>query len=199
MAIISCAAQLAANIANNCEHPLVGGYAGTGVLIPLSQVVPTIVQDAANPRKITSITIPADAKVVAVDNVSTTPFTGSNTTGSADSGYPQFIKTLAMRVPLRGADVSRDVVEPIFDDPEGFIGIFPKRDKIGDGSFEVIGFLDAMRGDIASLTRDESANGGAWSLNMVSTEYWAEVDLVGANNDYSSALSNYNQLLAQAF
>lgn len=199
MAYVSCAARLAANIAQDCEHPIVGGYAGVGILIPLSQVTPNIVQNAENPRKIESITIGAEDKVVFVDNVNSNPFGGSTTTGNADSGYPEFAKTIAMRVPMRGANVSRDVIEPMFDDPQGFIGIFQKRDKVADGAFEVVGFLNPLRGDIASLTRDESANGGAWSLNLVTTEAWAEVDLVGIDSTYASALSVFEALKAKAF
>lgn len=195
----SCAAKLAANIAQDCEHPIVGGYTGEGILIPLSSVTPEIVQDAANPRKILSITIGAGEKVVFVDNVSSAPFGGSSTAGNADSGYPEFAKTIAVRIPMRGAKVSRDVIEPLVDDPAGFLGIFPKRDKVGDGSFEVIGFLNPMRGDIASLNRDESANGGAWGLNMVSTESWAEVDLVGADGTYASALAAFESLKSKSF
>lgn len=199
MAKVSCAAKLAANIAMDCEHPIVGGYTGEGILIPLSSVTPEIVQDAENPRKIASITIGESDKVVFVDNVNAQPFAGSTTAGNSDSGYPEFAKTMAIKVPMRGADVSRDVVEPLFDDPMGFLGIFPKRDRVGDGGFEVVGFLNPLRGDIASLTRDESANGGAWGLNLVSTEAWAEVDLVGADGTYASALENYEQLKAKAF
>ena len=195
----SCAAKLAANIAQDCEHPIVGGYTGEGILIPLSSVTPEIVQDAANPRKILSITIGAGEKVVFVDNVSSAPFGGSSTAGNADSGYPEFAKTIAVRIPMRGAKVSRDVIEPLVDDPAGFLGIFPKRDKVGDGSFEVIGFLNPMRGDIASLNRDESANGGAWGLNMISTESWAEVDLVGADGTYASALAAFESLKSKSF
>lgn len=199
MANVSCAAKLAANIAIDCEHPIVGGYTGEGILIPLSSVTPNIVQDATNPRKIKSITIGANDKVVVVDNVNSQPFAGSTTAGNSDSGYSEFAKTIAVKVPMRGAEVSRDVVEPLFDDPQGFLGIFPKRDRVADGGFEVIGFLNPLRGDIASLTRDESANGGAWALNLVSTESWAEVALVGADGTYSSALTNYEQLKAKAF
>lgn len=199
MAYTSCAAKFAANIAQDCEHPIVGGYTGEGILIPLSAVTPTIVQDAINQRKIKSITIGANDKVVLVDNVNAQPFGGSTTAGNADSGYNEFAKTIAVKVPMRGADVSRDVVEPIFDDPQGFLGIFPKRDRVADGGFEVIGFLNSLRGDISSLARDENANGGAWCLNLVSTESWAEVTLVGVDGTYSSALKNYEQLKEKAF
>ena len=199
MAYTSCAAKLAANIAIDCDHPIVGGYTGEGILIPLSSVTPTVVQDAANKRKIKSITIGTNDKVVLVDNVNAQPFGGSTTAGNADSGYPNFVKTMAVKVPMRGANVSRDVIEPIFDDPMGFLGIFPKRDRVADGGFEVIGFLNPLRGDITSLTRDESANGGAWALNFVSTESWAEVTLVGVDGTYSSALAIYEQLKSKAF
>ena len=195
----SCLANLAANIAMDCEHPIVGGYTGEGILIPLSSVTPEIVQNASNPRKIESITIGASDKVVFVDNVNSAPFAGSTTAGNADSGYPEFAKTIAVKVPMRGAKVSRDVIEPLFDDPMGFLGIFPKRDRVADGGFEVVGFLNPLRGDIASLARDESANGGAWGLNLVCTEAWAEVDLVGVGGDYATALENYEQLKAKAF
>lgn len=195
----NCAAKLAANIAQDCEHPIVGGYTGEGILIPFSQVTLNVVQNADNPRKIESITIGNSDKVVFVDNVNAQPFGGSTTVGNADSGYPEFTKTMAMRVPMRGASVSRDVIEPMFDDPMGFLGIFPKRDKVSDGSFEVVGFLNPLRGDITSLTRDESANGGAWSLNLVTTEAWAEVTLVGTDGTFTSALEVFNTLKAKAF
>ena len=199
MAYTSCAAKLAANIALDCDNPIVGGYAGEGILIPLSKVTPNIVQDADNPRKIKSITIGSSDKVVLVDNVSSSPFSGSSTAGNGDSGYPEYTKTISMRIPMRGAKVSRDVVEPLVDDPIGYLGIFQKRDKSGDGSFEVIGFLNPMRGDITSLSRDESANGGAWSINMVCNESWAELDLVGVDETYVSALAAYESLKSKVF
>lgn len=194
----SCAALLAANIAQDCERPIVGGYVGNGILIPLSAVVLNVVQEATNPRKIKTFNIER-GKLVYVDNVSATPFTGSSTAGNSDSGYPEFAKTIAMRIPMRGAKVSRDVIEPLIDDPMGYIGIFPKRDKVGDGSFEVIGFLNPLRGDIASVSRDESANGGAWSVNMMTKEAWAEVTLVGADDTYASALEHFEQLVAKTY
>lgn len=194
MAYVSCAAQLAADIAQNCDTPLVGGYTGLGVLIPADNV--EFVTDGTNPRKIKSITKYDD--VFIVDNVNATPFTGSSTAGNSDSGYPAYLKTIAVRVPMRGADSSKNVVEALFNSPSGFVGVFAKKDKVGDGSFEVIGAQSAMVGDISSLTRDESANGGAWSLNLTCTESWAEVTLVGDNDTYSSAKQAWDGLIAAA-
>lgn len=197
MAYTKCAQNLVQNIAQNCASPIVGGYTGRGVLIPLSVLTPTIVQDNDNPRLVTTLSV-SGTGVVVVDNVFADPFTGSTTTGNADSGRPMYTKTMAIRIPMRGGAVSKDVVEPLFNSPEGFIGVFEKKDKSGDGSFEVVGLLQAMKGDIASLTRDESANGGDWSVNVVSTEPFAEVALVGEDKTYASAKAAFEALIAQA-
>lgn len=197
MAYTRCAQNLVQNIAANCASPIVGGYTGRGVLIPLSVLTPTIVQDNDNPRLVTTLSVSATG-VVVVDNVFADPFTGSTTAGNADSGRPMYTKTMAIRIPLRGGAVSKDIIEPLFNSPEGFIGVFEKKDKSGDGSFEVIGLQQAMKGDIASLTRDESANGGDWSVNVVSVEPWAEVTLVGEDKTYASAKAAFEALIAQA-
>lgn len=197
MAYTNCAANLAANIAQDCAHPIVGGYTGRGVLIPLSGLTPTIVQDSENPRLLTTLSV-SGTGVVVVDNVFAEPFTGSTTAGNADSGRPMYTKTMAVRIPKRGAATAKDIVEPLFASAQGFIGVFEKKDKVGDGSYEVIGLLQPMKGDIASLTRDESANGGDWSVNLVSVEPYAEVTLVGEEKTYASAKTAFEALIAQA-
>jgi hypothetical protein len=197
MAYKSCAAQIAANIAQDCNRPLVGGYTGRAVIIPANDFAKAeVVVDANNPRKIMSIVLPPDGSVMAytIDNVFATPFTGSTTAGNNESGRNGYLKTLAVRIPMRGADVSRDVIEPLVKDADGFVVIAEKRDKVGDGSYEVIGYQNALRGDIASVTRDESANGGDWLVNLTTVEKWAEVTLVGSADTYESAKKEFEGL-----
>jgi hypothetical protein len=197
MAYKNCAAQIAANIAQDCNRPLVGGYTGRAVIIPISDWARAeVVTDANNPRKIMSIVLPPDGSVMAytIDNVFAAPFTGSNTTGNTDTGRNGYLKTIAVRVPMRGADVSMKVIEPLVKDADGFVVIAEKRDKVGDGSYEVIGYQNAMRGDIASVTRDENANGGDWIVNLTTIEKWAEVTLVGAAETYESAKKEFEVL-----
>ena len=198
MAYKSCAANIAASIVQDCNKPLVGGYTGRAVIIPTSDWARAeVVVDADNPRKIMSIILPPDGSAMAytIDNVFATPFTGSTTAGNNESGRNGYLKTIAVRIPMRGADVSRDVIEPLVKDADGFIVIAEKRDKVGDGSYEVIGYQNSMRGDIASVTRDESANGGDWLMNLTTIEKWAEVTLVGAGDDYETARKNFEELL----
>lgn len=195
MAYTSCSSVLNGNIAMDCDNPIVGGYTGLGLIVRLG-ANPTITRDATNPRKIKTITA-SGGGVFAINNAFVTPFTGSNTAGNTDNGFGVYRKTVSMQIPLRGGDVSKDIIEPLVDDPEGYLIILQKRDRVGDGSFEVIGSVSGARGDISTLTRDENANGGMWSVSMVCDESYAEVALVGADGTYESAKAAYDNLKAQ--
>lgn len=180
----------------DCDNPIVGGYTGLGVIVRLG-ANPTITRDATNPRKITNITSDKGG-VFAINNAFVTPFTGSNTAGNTDNGFGVYRKTVSMQIPLRGGDVSKNIIEPLVDDPEGYLVILQKRDRVGDGSFEVIGSVSGARGDVSTLTRDENANGGMWSVSMVCDEPYAEVALVGADGTYESAKAAFDNLIASA-
>ena len=197
MAYVSCAAKIAASIQQDCNKPLVGGYTGRAVIMSAIDFERAeVVRSATNPREILSIVLPPDGSVMAytIDNVFAAPFTGSTTAGNSENGRNGYLKTLSVRVPMRGADVSKDVIEPLVKDPNGFVVIAEKRDKVGDGSYEVIGYQNALRGDIAGVTRDESANGGDWIVPLTTVEKWAEVTLVGAAETYESAKKEFDGL-----
>ena len=193
----SCAAKIAASIQQDCNRPLVGGYTGRAVIMSVTDFERAeVVRSATNPREILSIVLPPDGSVMAytVDNVFAAPFTGSATAGNNDNGRNGYLKTLIVRVPMRGADTSMKVIEPLVKDPNGFVAIVEKRDKVGDGSYEVIGYQNALSGDIAGVTRDESANGGDWIVPLTTVEKWAEVTLVGSAETYESAKKEFEGL-----
>lgn len=181
----------------DCEHPIEGGYTGRGVLIPMESN-PVLTRDANNPRIITGVTLKSDAKVCVVDNAGAAPFDGSSTTGNNDAGFPKFTKAMALRILARGAEASKDVIEPLVKSGRGFIGIFEKVDQVGDGSFEVIGAQSPLKcADPATFTRSETANGGAWSGTLQCSEHWAE--LVLFDTDYETSLAAFEALLAKGF
>lgn len=192
---MSCASILSGNISLDCENPIVGGYNGEAILIDLTYT-PTITYDTTNPRKIKSI-VCSERGVHIIDNAFVTPFNGSTTAGNTDNGLNEYLKTVSFQVPMRGADASMNAVEPLFNSAFGYLIVLPKRDRVGDGSFEVIGAKNPLRGDITTLTRDENANGGMWGLSMTTREQYAEVTLVGEGSDYDSARTAYDNLKAQ--
>ena len=192
---MSCSSILSGNITLDCDRPIVGGYNGEAVIVDWSYN-PVITYDSANTRKIKSITCPQGG-VHIVENAFVTPFNGSTTAGNTDNGLNEYLKTVSFQIPMRGADTSRDLVEPFFNSSFGFLAVLPKRDRVGDGSFEVVGAKCALRGDITTLTRDENANGGRWGLSLTCRESFAEVDLTGEDGTYESAKTAYDNLKAQ--
>lgn len=194
----SCIGNIAGNIGLNCESPIEGGYTGRAVLIPM-EAVPQLTQDAQNPRIVSAIAIASGAKVVAVDNEGTTPFDGSQTVGNNDAGYVRFAKSVVVRMPERGADFAKNVIEPLVKSGRGFVGVFEKVDRVGDGSFEIIGAQSPLKVvDPSTVQRTESTTGGgAWQATMQSTEVYAETVLF--DTDYATTLAKFEALLAQSF
>lgn len=193
----SCIGDIAGNIGLNCEHPISGNYTGRGIYIPLkANPVPT--RDAQNPRIVSAIAIAEGANVVKIDNEGTTPFTGSATTGTNDNGRPQFVKTVQIMMPERGAEFAKNVLEPLVKSGRGGILILEKVDQVGDGSFEIIGTqTPAKVVDPSTVVRNEYENGAAWTATLQSTEDYAEVVLF--DTDYSTTLAKFEALLAKAF
>lgn len=177
--MISCVNEIARSINFDCAHPIVGGYTGRGVLIPWEGIT-AVSQDNNNPRKILGFTINSGAVICGLDNTAmTTPLEGSSTTGNADSGFAQYVKVVAGRILTRGAQNSADLVEPLTKSVQGFLAVLEKKDKVGDGSYEVIGLLQPLRCvDPASIVRNENENGGSISFSLQATEQWFEVSFV---------------------
>lgn len=196
MAYTPCAANVAANIAKDCDHPSVGGYTGRAVLIPLSYS-PTIVASSANPRILTSISVGSGQKTIAVDNVWADPFNGSATQSNGDAGRIKFGKTFTLRVPLRGAATSKDIVEPLANNALGFLLIVEKKDRVGDGSYEVVGYLEGLKTNADGIVRNEYENGGDIVVTMSCSEDFFEVTMF--NTDYATTKGDFEDLLAGSF
>lgn len=197
MAYTPCSSQVTKNIADSCEHPIVGGYTGRAVLIPVGEAVFT--QLTSNPRQVTGITLGSGNKTIAVNNVFAEPFTGSTTASQADSGRMQHTKTLAFRIPLRGAGNSQAVVEALEQSALGFVAVVEKKDKVGDGSFEVIGLQQGLKVNADGISRDEASNGGDISCTMSCIEPWFEaaffIDGQGSTNyNYADTLAAFETL-----
>lgn len=196
MAYTPCAANIAANIAMDCSKPLVSGYTGRAVLIELSGA-PTITPSSSNERILSAIVPASGAKVVMIDNVFADPFSGSTKTGNTESGRVKFTKSLNVQIPLRGADVAAEIVEPLLKSAEGFLLVVEKKDRRGLGSYEVLGYQEAAKADASTYSRDESANGGAAVVTISCTEDWEEVDYF--DTDYATTKAAFEALIAKAY
>lgn len=197
MAYTSCASYIADNIARDCSKPLSGGYTGRGVLIDLSKN-PTITQSGTNPRIITAISLGTGIKCAVVDNTfGPQPFTGTNIQSNTDDGTLKYRKTVTIQIPLRGAEASKEIVEPLSQNPQGYLLILEKKDRNGDGSFEVVGFEQGLQANADGITRNEYENGGCTVATMSCNETWYETVLF--DTDYATTLTAFNALVASAF
>lgn len=197
MAYTSCAATFAANIAKDCATPLTGGYTGRGVLIDLADVT-AITRDGSNPRIITAITMKAGSYCCVIDNsFGPQPLTGSQTQSNTDDGMMKFLKTLTAMVPRRGADASKDIVEPTFQSPLGYLAVLEKRDRSGDGSFEVLGSEQGLKATADGIVRNEYENGGATMVTMTCNE--TNFENVLFDTDYANSLTAFDALITKSY
>lgn len=196
LAYASCAGNLAANIAKDCAHPMVGGYTGRGLLIPLTNTL-TFAVDASNPRIITGITMGVGEKLAVIDNVYPSAFNESNTQSNADNGRFVYNKTFAFRIPLRGGDVSKDIVEPLADAPLGYLAVLEKKDRVGDGSYEVVGYGQGLTVNPDGIMRNENENGGDIVVTMSCEEQFFEVTFF--DTDYATTKAAFETLMASSF
>ena len=198
MAYTSCAATIADNIAKDCAKPLAGGYTGRGVLIDLADAAPTFTVSGTNPRIITAITLAAGKKLSVIDNVfSPQPLTGSNSQSNTDDGMMKFRKTLVLSIPKRGAKASKELVEPTFQSPLGYVAVLEKKDRNGDGSFEVIGYEQGLVANADGIVRNEYENGGCTMVTMSTNE--VNFENVFYDTDYATTLSAFETLLTKAY
>lgn len=196
MTYASCAGSLAANIAKDCSKPMTSGYTGRGLLIPLSNTL-TYAINASNPRIINSITMGASDKLAVIDNVWPSAFDGTNTQSNADSGRTLYGKTFAFRIPLRGAGTSKDIVEPLFESPLGYLAVLEKKDRRGDGSFEIVGYCQGLTVNADGIVRNENENGGDIVVTMSCQEPYFEVTMF--DTDYNTTKAAFETMMLSAF
>lgn len=196
LAFTSCAGNIAANIAKDCDNPQVGGYTGRGLLIPLSNTL-TFAVDAQNPRIITGIKMAQGDKLAVIDNVWLSAFADSVTQSNGDAGRLQYDKTFSFRIPLRGAGVSKDIVEPLASAPLGYMAVLEKKDRRGDGSYEIVGYDQGLQVNPDGIMRNENENGGDIVVKMSCQEQYFETTFF--DTDYATTKAAFEALMAQSF
>lgn len=194
MAYTACAAYISDNITKDCAAPLAGGYTGRGFLVAVKDIK-ALTYDVNNSRIVTAITLKTGAKVAVIDNVfSPTPLTGSNTQSNTDDGMMKFRKNITVSVPRRGAGASEEIVEPTFQAPLGYVACLEKKDRSGDGSFELIGLEQGLLATADGIVRDEYANGGCTMITMSCNETIFEYSFY--DTDYDTTLTAFETILS---
>ena len=197
MAYASCAATISDNIAKDCDKPLVPGYTGRGVLIDLSGN-PIITQSGTNPRTITAVSLGTGVKCAVIDNsFGGQPLNGTNVQSNTDDGMMKYRKTVVVQIPQRGSEISKAVVEPMSQNPLGYMAILEKKDRSGNGSFEVVGFEQGLTANEDGITRNEYENGGCTVATLSCNESMYEYAFF--DTDYETTKAAFDALVALGF
>lgn len=168
MPYTSCIEELGKSIAPNCANPILGGYTGRALLFASTDFESTIA--LSDKRIITNIESIGD-NYIAVDNVQfVDPFTGSDKSLNTDAGFRQFKKMFSCKVPLRGTVASKGIFEAIANSIHGFVAVVEKKDKVGNGSYEVIGYEHPLYITADGFTKSEYAEGGAAVVTLETSE-----------------------------
>ena len=175
----SCIGKLAASIGMDCSSPIVGGYTGRGLIIVLDPSKNQRFIFDPSRKNVVIDTLGMDEVLFFDNSMFTNPLDGSNTTGTSENGIPEFTKQVNGRIPMRGADVSTAIVEPLI---HGNFAIFlEKRETslLRDGKgIEIVGAIVPARCvDPSTVVRNENENGGSISFSLQTTEPYFEVDI----------------------
>ena len=79
----------------------------------------------------------------------------------------------------------------------GFAVVLEKQDMIGDGSYEIVGYLKGLKTNEDGIQRNEYENGGDWTVNMSTDEAFAEVVLF--DTDYATTKAAFETMLANTY
>jgi len=195
----NCFDVISKSVLQNCTAQEAAGFTGRAVILQWIDN-PTITVSATNSNMITSIELPALKKGIEVDNANfIDPFSGSNYTANTDDGSRKILKSFTFKVPLRGSEVSRKLLEGMFFDNFGGSGAIVVAEKIvnGVGKYSVIGYKSPFLINPDGLKQDEYADGAAFILTGSCKERAIEVELF--DTDIAKTKTAFEDLLDNCY
>jgi len=192
MALNKCAANVAASVKQDCENPIVHGYEDVALLFNFSDV--SFVKNATNYRQKTSVVVKTGAKPFAIYNPSNIPFADNSDAASFDGLRPSYNKTISFTIPMRGTKTAKDIVEPLLKNREGYVVILATKDRVGDGSFPIIG---SEAGAVCTAQERKNADkttGGEWKITLVE-ENAPSAEICLFDTDYETSRTEFDRLL----
>ena len=79
----------------------------------------------------------------------------------------------------------------------GYLAVLEKKDRRGDGSFEIVGYCQGLTVNADGIVRNESENGGDIVVTMSCQEQYFEVTLF--DTDYNTTKAAYETMMLSAF
>lgn len=201
----NCIYAVGKNIENDCNiSPIVAGFKSVGILIN-RQDVADYLRDANDFRKIDGFEFKEGKKPYLINVPVTDPYNGTVEAENVDGLMPKFNKTVSIVIPMGGTDTSKNVIEPILKNRDGFIVVLERNwngenvsdTDINNGRYVVYGSELGLKGATTGRTIADVATDGSWQVTLVETgASFAEVNLAAQGS--STPQSIFELLLSQA-
>jgi len=194
--VTKCAAQVAANIAMNCANPITPGLEEIGLLFNRQDII-GYTESATEPRMKTAIQVRTGAKPYIIYNPFTTPFDGTMVDANLEGLIPGYNKTLVFGVPMIGAKVSHDIVEPLLKNRSGFVAIIERKNKQGDGTFVIIGSETGAKCTVQTENFNDVATSGMTVCTLVEEKAQFK-EVVLYDSDLTTTKTEFDRLYSLA-
>ena len=193
MAFTPCTSVLGANIATACEVPRIKGYERSGFLLKKSDIDTALTTySGTNARIVSNLAVKAGGKLAAIYNTKQNPlpFGGTKTTYNRDAdAYDKIVQFYFEGI---GGGAAKDVIEPLKH--EDYIIVLERKDKRGDGSYQVFGMQAGMSCGNTGAAQVQDEETGYWLITMAGQEPYAEMSLF--DTSYAVTKVDYDALLA---
>ena len=197
MPLNACDLSMGASIQADCTNKPKAGFDSIGVGGKKADF--DFVYDATNPRIVVSITPKAGKKPFAIKDPKL--FDGSGLEVSLDSLYPTYTKNIMFAIGNIGAEGSKEVVDPLVADKEGFFFILKRKLQAIDGGFPIIGLETGCKISAGSKVDTDTATNGVLTVTMTETgATYSEMTLstTTVGEDYADVEAKFDALVALA-
>lgn len=162
-----CQSLIAADIASNCENPLVRGMESDGIIINRSDIDFTgTVFNSTDTNIIETLVLKTNKHGYAVQQDGSTPFTGTNTALATGTYRNTFTNQVALVVLNNDPDVVRNVIDGLANGE--FVCILKNKNKgtSGKAEYQIFGYYQGLRAtEIANDKYSEDTDGG-WAVTL---------------------------------
>ena len=83
------------------------------------------------------------------------------------------------------------------ESPLGYLAVLEKKDRVGDGSYEVVGYGQGLTVNPDGIVRNENENDGDIVVTMSCEEQYFETTFF--DTDYATTKAAFETLMANAF
>lgn len=158
-----CNANINACIADDCENPMFSGIDERAFIFNKSDI-DELSSDPNNSNIINDIILKVGAHGYGIVNTRNNPFTGTNTAVEVGDYRNTFTRTVSLFVPMDGAEVIRNIIDPLANGR--FVVVMRNQyvNEAGDNEYMIFGQDRGLK--VSSLTQTKYENNDYWLVEL---------------------------------